>query len=228
MTRRFVFGLAAGLIALSLGAFQAQAGQVNLPSALTPLEVAGNYAVVGGLTFSNFTYVTTPVGSPPTSDNVTVSSFTSIPGETGISFNGIFGAAAGQTVDYAITYMVKAAPGTMITDAYLSLAGFVNYGGTGSVAIGETITNTTGGTLGQMQVFTPSQLMDTTLLMPASGTIVVQKDISVFGGTDGAAFSFVNQGFSTSAIPEPTSLALLGIGLSGLFSIRRFLKRAIA
>ena len=154
MTKRFVFGLVAGLVAMSLGAFEAQAGQVTLPSALSTLETAGNYAVVNGLTFSTFTYVTTPLGSPPAASDVTVSSFTSVPGEAGISFNGIFGAAAGQTVDYAITYMVAAAPGTMISDAFLSLAGFVNYGGSGSVAVGETITSMSGPRLARWR-FTP-------------------------------------------------------------------------
>jgi hypothetical protein len=226
MTRRkILFSLAAGLVALSLGGFEARAGQITLPTSLLTLETAGNFAVVQGLRFSGFSYSTSPLGSPPPASDVTVNSFTGIPGEPGISFNGAFHADAGKTVDYAITYTVTALAGS-ISDAYLSIGGVVLFGGTGSVSIGETILDIKGNVISKIpfEVFSGGQASDTTFFAPQT-TIIVQKDITVNGGSNGATFSFSNQGFST-AIPEPASMALLGIGLSGLFTFRRFFKRA--
>ena len=127
MTRRFLISsLAVGLLAL--GGLNAQAGQITLPATLdnlaTPPAPVGNYAVVGDLTFSNFTYTTaTP---PPTAADVTVLPFSlsGPPVETGISFSGGFFAAAGTTADYSITYQVSVNPGgAPITDAYLAVTG---------------------------------------------------------------------------------------------------------
>jgi hypothetical protein len=50
--------------------------------------------------------------------------------------------------------------------------------------------------------------------------------ISTPGGT---AFAIGSGAFSqTAAIPEPPALALLGIGVTGLLTVRRFLKRCLA
>ena len=50
--------------------------------------------------------------------------------------------------------------------------------------------------------------------------------ISTPGGT---AFAIGSGAFSeTAAIPEPPALALLGIGITGLLTVRRFLKRCLA
>jgi hypothetical protein len=35
----------------------------------------------------------------------------------------------------------------------------------------------------------------------------------------------VDQGYSQVAVPEPTSVALLGIGVTGFLAFRRFFKR---
>jgi hypothetical protein len=219
MTRRFLIAsFAVGLLALS--GLNAQAGTIPLPSTLAALE--GNSAIVGNLEFSNFSYTATPAGTPPAASGVTVNDLTPpVAGLTGLTFNAPFFAAAGTTVDYAISYTVTVLSGTPITDAYLSVTGG-NFVGTGSVDVGETLTTTKGALI---------TTLDASLGSPVASasfgpytTINVTKDILINGGSNGATVSFVSQGFST-AIPEPASMALLGIGLSGLLTFRRFFKR---
>jgi hypothetical protein len=214
------------LVLTALGGTNAQAGPIPLPSTLPPLEVPGNFAVVNNLKFSDFTYTATPLGSPPLDSGITVSEFHSVPGNPGITFSAGFAAAAQHTVDYKIGYRVDTFDGTQISAAYLSLGGFVTFGGSGSVSISETVTDLGGTIISKVpfQVSGPGQTSDTSPLLPPATTILVTEDILVTGGSNGAAFSFANQGFATT-VPEPCSMALLGIGVSALFTLRRFLKR---
>jgi len=228
MTRRFLFSTAvAALIALGLGSTSTHAASVSLDTLLGP---GGNTFTVGNLEFYNFTYTTSPAGTPPPASGVTVSDFHAPgpPAENGITFNGGFFAAANTIVDYAITYWVRTTDGSQITDAVLQQAGAGNFGGTGQVSVAETIFDHTGLNViskTPFEVSLPGNQTDFTLLNPGDSVILVKKDIILIGGSAGAVVSFIDQGFSPGVVPEPASMGLLGIGLSGLFTLRRYLKR---
>jgi hypothetical protein len=227
MKKRCLFlMLVAGAVIWGFGALEARAGSVPLPTTLDQLLVPGAFTVTGlePDTFANFTYSASPVGSPPAAADITVKAFSPGAPESGITFTGAFFAAAGTTVDYAISYTVTAPKGETFTDATLSGV-FSTFGGTGAGSVGETIFK--GSTaIGTMEIASPpGSVSDTIPLGGGANTILVEKDIVLVGGSNGASLSFVNQGYSSTVIPEPASMALLGIGISGLIALRRFFKR---
>jgi hypothetical protein len=230
MKRRFLFqALAAGLVVLGFSALEARAGYVPLPTTLDLLLPAGSFTTVAAPTetdtFSNFSYSTSPVGSPPTAADITVKAFNAGP-EAGLTFSGAFNALAGTTVDYSFGYTVTAPAGHFLTDATLSGV-FSTFAGTGTGSIGETLINAaTGAVVGTMEITSgPPIVASDTINFAGVSSIIVEKDLILNGGSNGASLSIFNQGFSSSGVPEPASFALLGIGMAGFLAFRRFFKK---
>ena len=221
----------AGVLVWGFGAPEARAGQILLPAQLIDLLPVGNFAVVGPEpdTFSNFTY--DPHGSPPTAAQVTVSEFhlaLSPPPRTedGLTFTGGFTVGAGGIAAYTISYLVTAPAGFHFTDAFLTA--IMGVEGTGTVDITETLTPNVGSAV-SLEVFktaTTTKISDEVFFGPGVTSIFVVKGVSLVGGSGGVTALQINQGFSSAGgVPEPTSMSLLAIGMTGFLVFRRFSKK---
>jgi hypothetical protein len=210
--RTFILSLAAALLAVGLGGIEARAGSTTM----TLDSLLGKSVSFDGLTFTFDSY-TASSASLPTASEVNVIWPTLI-GGVGLTFQAGWVAPPGTSANASIVYTVSAP--AKISDAFLSgLPEVLN--GTGSASVTEKLSWDQ--TSRSLRISDPPGNLPDHVTFPAQSLITVQKSISLNGGTGFASVSIINQTFSV--VPEPTSAALLGIGLCGLLTVPGLRKR---
>lgn len=212
-----------GLVAATAVSGVASAG-LCVSGPISGYTGAGFSCTVGDKSFSNFTFTSTGGGSglavTPAEFNVSPQTTLLGPGllfSTGalVVDNSLTTNPGLSFVDVSLGYSVTAPNPPLIADADLVVAGGTTGGGTARVD--ETLTP--GGTL---TVILPNTT-DTVNIVPPVAALDVLKDIlvEVPANTIGFAnITAIGQHFSETVVPEPATLAIIGVGLLG-FSIAR-------
>jgi hypothetical protein len=145
-----------------------------------------------------------------------------LPNDIGVDFDAVWVAAAGQTVDDNITFDVSVGSGAanitdagLVQDSSVVPSGTVTVSEKGCSGIVYPCNNTWG-----VATNDTSFVQDT--IFSSTGTLSVEKDIALNGGTGSANLSNVADVFSTSEVPEPRAMSLLlGLGLVAGFAFRK-------
>src|ERR1700719_2283303 len=200
-TRTFV-GVAISVICLATSAYA-------VPITPSPTIVSGNE------TFNNFTSCNVVGGVSLTCAQIDVSAHTSVSppdptnGDFGIRIQAAFN--AGTTTEDIIFQYDAHVTGGLFHDASMY------FNGTAVSSVTEDIYNLANGDLiGQFSVGSPGSPTADVILTEDATDIRVVKDIGLnFTSPGPTVISIVDQQFSQTAVPEPASLALLGIALLG-------------
>jgi hypothetical protein len=202
--------------------------------ALSTLDGTADTLTYNNFTFSNFHFNVVGatgnwIADPATID---VQGFTTPDGsEVGLQFAGLIAAMSNaipsSSVSISLTYDVQVAKGAGdIEDVTMSFNGAPT-ANDGSAQMGKTVLSDGVGVGGAMvwnqpaNLNEPVRLQDHAVLSDGPYSIIQVSDrIFVDGGQSGATtISFINQTFSQ--VPEPASLALLGLGMPALLYRRK-------
>jgi hypothetical protein len=197
---------------------------------LSALLVPGATLDVGTLQFGGFNYLNT--GDMPAPTNVNVVPYTDLAGNVGLMIQGAFlDFAPGTGSDAFLGFTVTETDASKLL-AGATLAGDPQVmGGSGIASVTETFLPTD--TNLSLTIFdsVPGSYKPTdsgTFAVPNT-QVLVQKDILAFSATVGGGvpmLSWITQTFPETRIPipEPATLALMGLGLIGFVWLRRRFK----
>lgn len=218
-----------GLVASPVGA---------VPVTLDTL-IPGGSITVGDKYFDNFDfYIATAFGTPvfPTSAAGISVEGLFIGGLPGLQFTGGMHAGANTIIDFIIKYDVKVVGSNqLISDIHLGYNGGIS--GSGFSNVVEDVWDSNGVNLAHASVSgnsTPpdysdpfGETGDVLILSTPQKKVSVTKDVQLLAGQTGfATISLINQAVSQTQVPEPTTLILLGSGLTALGVFGRKGKKA--
>jgi hypothetical protein len=228
MYRMSAFSVASVVgVVLLAGAVSPAAASTICPFTLGDLIAEDRSITVGDKLFDQFGYSQT--GDMPDAFGVNVLPITDSAGNFGLRFQGgfvdLFG---GGPSDALITYRVTVTdPNFRISDVHLAgNPAVIGPEGeeSGLIGVAETFLPEDPSTMLVIFDSEPgsTQLIDWALTGPVP-LLHVQKDIIAFADVEGnaATLSFVDQTFSQVAVPEPSTVSLLILGIAALWGLRR-------
>jgi hypothetical protein len=189
-----------------------------------PVNVVGLTVTCGGLTFSNFT-VTDFGGAPNPVINLVGATFSN--GVAVLTFNPNLVVTAGNLADLRFSFSVLGGINQIDLGVGGSRATIVESVCTGTFDSGGACSGTPLSSATATSL-TPNQpIFGTPSTFALTSPAYIYKDISVdgrtgnvFGAADAGALSGFTQSFHT-AVPEPMTLSMMGLGLLGLGLVRR-------
>jgi len=228
MMKSVMAGAVVTLSAVALWGTTAIAGPTDpcVSGATLASYISGTGCVIGDKFFSNFSYSpatdthvpgSTAASSPATSVTVNVDALPSF----GFTFGGIWNAANGGIADAVLAFRVATTNNMpLITDEELNFVGSAT--GTGSLirldelkCLGGTLFACTGGTIISPSISgTNSQTSD--IQFAGVSIVDMTKNLNVTAGPSGSASVSVISDQVTQSVPEPASLAILGVSLLGI------------